>query len=203
MSPEEEGRAFGGNENREFLEGLDARAKAPELVNRFIQDEYGKPAAMNMRDQETGEWESQNIGVILPRNKDNTGHFILFNNGDMLVTKPRNESEYSIEQYRNEFSPSDVPLLRTAKTVGEYVESMRDQQLAEITHTNSSKDDLPKLFESMDEAIKTAQETKVEREEVKRDSMKRFNEEAYKHLFRPEDQDKPPSNEPPQPPSHE
>lgn len=194
-SGEIKGREIGGfprlpNEDQAFLEGqsneVGELAKLERFINQLDREDLGRAIVVLRKDSEES-YRKELEGYILPI--DERTHIIIMVDGSMMVIGPNQQNEDGIRKYQLTFSPNEAPLeFRALESIPSILDKLARapsyEENSQVLLRNDNPEQLPKLYEYMDKALKTTQELKTLREQAKRESVPEFNSRVSK-LFNP------------------
>lgn len=147
-------------QKRELMKG-----NPPEMVELLDMLEFhqlGKPITRHF-----GTGEDETIGYMLPTNREQTKHLLIFKDGTVLVTEP--DDPYEKELYIRHHQPSATPFEVNGPSLPVVVGNLKLRKLfyGKVTMDSTDPTQTEIVKGEVDKAIKIAQQLKEERTSAK------------------------------------
>ncbi|MEO6508838.1 MAG: hypothetical protein ABIO02_02700 [Patescibacteria group bacterium] len=158
----------------------------PKTLEKLRQEQLGRAITTFKKNEVTGEVSYDLHGYILPLNKNELSHLLVFRDGTMLMVEAHGGHESTLEHYRKSFAASEEPYkFSDGHTLDTIIDHLSSYSWARNMHNSRIPAD-EKYFETaIEQAISCAQESKKEREAVTQRLMDRLMDRLNAEIFNP------------------
>ncbi|MDO8658946.1 MAG: hypothetical protein Q7K55_09480 [Candidatus Levybacteria bacterium] len=164
-------------EDDQFFKGVGEQMEGyfPGLSERIDELNYqqlGRGIMIRKAERDPAS-QAKLVGYVLPLQSDQEKHLVILKNGTLFVIEPVHDPQMpgAIPVHKRDFSPSETRYeFPDFYNMAEVEQNLIELPGEKISLRNDNPENLPQIYEAMDQAISLAKELKGKRVQAKKES---------------------------------